>query len=169
MAEWLWYFWIYSFLGYLLEKVFAAATRADSQVRRCFLWFPMCPVYGLAMLAVLALPEQWRQRGWLFLGAGVVTTAVEYAVHWMYERFLGVQFWDYSQVRGNWNGRICLPFSLAWSVLAVFALRFLHLPVMAITASVPVEVTYIVLLLFSMDGILTARLLYRTGTISCLE
>ena len=87
----------------------------------------MCPVYGLAVLAVLALPEKFRQGGWLFLSAGVVTTVVEYAVHWAYERFLGVQFWDYSHVRGNWNGRVCLPFSLAWSVLAAFALRFLRL------------------------------------------
>ena len=37
MAEWLWYFWMYSFLGYLLEKAFAAVTRAENQVRRCFL------------------------------------------------------------------------------------------------------------------------------------
>ena len=29
MEVWLWYFWIYSFLGYLLEKAFAVATKAE--------------------------------------------------------------------------------------------------------------------------------------------
>ena len=51
----LWYFWIYSFLGYLLERAFAAVTHAEHQGRRCFLLLPLCPVYGLGMLAVLAL------------------------------------------------------------------------------------------------------------------
>ena len=53
----LWYFWIYSFLGFLLERMFAALTRAEHRARRCFLLLPLCPVYGLGMLAVLALPS----------------------------------------------------------------------------------------------------------------
>ena len=56
MARWLWIFWIYSFLGYGLEKLFAAVTHAPNQGRKCFLLLPLCPVYGLGMLAVLALP-----------------------------------------------------------------------------------------------------------------
>ena len=50
---WLWLFCLYSFLGYLLEKIFAAVTGSRHQVRKCFLLLPLCPVYGLAMLAVL--------------------------------------------------------------------------------------------------------------------
>ena len=57
----LWYFWIYSFLGYLLERAFAAVTHAEHQGRRCFLLLPLCPVYGLGMLAVLALPPDWTK------------------------------------------------------------------------------------------------------------
>ena len=55
-----WYFWIYSFLGYLLEKVFAKVTQSPQQGRKGFLAMPLCPVYGLGMLAVLALPEVWQ-------------------------------------------------------------------------------------------------------------
>ena len=63
MARWLWIFWIYSFLGYGLEKVFAAATHSPNQGRKCFLLLPLCPVYGLGMLAVLALPLMlWRWK-----------------------------------------------------------------------------------------------------------
>jgi len=49
----LWRFWLYSFLGYLLEKAFAAASASPHQTRKCFLLLPLCPVYGLAVLAVL--------------------------------------------------------------------------------------------------------------------
>ena len=55
MILWLWQFWTYSFLGYLLEKAFAAATHSPHQVRKCFFLMPMCPVYGLGVMAVLAL------------------------------------------------------------------------------------------------------------------
>ena len=51
----MYYFWLvlfYSFAGYLLEKLFAYVTRAQHRVRKCCLLLPLCPVYGLAMLAV---------------------------------------------------------------------------------------------------------------------
>ena len=51
----IWYWFAYSFLGYCLEKLFAAATRSGHRLRRCFVFLPLCPVYGLALLAVLAL------------------------------------------------------------------------------------------------------------------
>ena len=50
---WFWLFLLYSFGGYVLEKLYAAARRSPHQVRKCFLLLPLCPVYGLAMLAVL--------------------------------------------------------------------------------------------------------------------
>ena len=51
---WFWLFLLYSFGGYVLEKLYAAVRRSPHQVRKCFLLLPLCPVYGLAMLAVLA-------------------------------------------------------------------------------------------------------------------
>ena len=71
----LWYFWIYSFLGYLLEKLFAKVTRAEQQGRKCFLLLPLCPVYGLGMLAVLVLPESWMRGGLAVLSGGLAATA----------------------------------------------------------------------------------------------
>ena len=67
MTDLLWFFWIYSFGGYLVERAFAAATRAERRERKCFLLLPLCPVYGLGMLAVLALPPSWRQGPWLMV------------------------------------------------------------------------------------------------------
>ena len=123
MSLWLWTFWTYSFLGYLLERGYAIATHADRQARKCFLLLPMCPVYGLGALAVLALPESLSGSFWsLALWGGLAATAVEYAVHVLYDRLLGVRFWDYSQVRWNLRGRVCLPFSLAWSLLVAAGL-----------------------------------------------
>ena len=114
MARWLWIFWIYSFLGYGLEKLFAAVTHAPNQGRKCFLLLPLCPVYGLGMLAVLALPA----RGWwLVLWGGLAATAVEYAYHWACETFLGVRFWDYSWVKAI---AAAIPWQVTYACLLVF-------------------------------------------------
>lgn len=169
MAAWLWYFVFYSVLGCLLEKAFAAATRAENQARRCFLLLPLCPVYGLGMLAVLALPPALREMPWVLVTGGVAATAVEYAVHWAYERFLGVRFWDYSQVRGNLRGRICLPFTLAWSPLTAVAAVWVQ-PVLAdLAAAIPPGVTYAMLLILTVDGVCSARLLRVTGDVGALR
>lgn len=169
MAEVLWYFWIYSFLGYCLEKAFAAVTHAEHQVRKCFLLLPLCPVYGLGMGAVLALPDVLKQGLWVVLFGGLTATAVEYAVHWGYETFLGVCFWDYSNVPGNLKGRVCLPFTLAWGVLTGLAIWLLQPGISALAAGVPAAVTYAVLLIFTADAVCSVRFLLVTGDVEGLR
>ena len=166
---WLWFFWIYSFLGYLLEKAFAKVTRAQQQGRKCFLLLPLCPVYGLGMLAVLALPPICKEGIWLVVWGGLATTAVEYAVHWAYDTVLHVRFWDYSRVWGNLRGRVCLPFTAAWGVLTALAVRWVQPGVEALAARVPGEVTCLCLLVFTADALVSARLLWVTGDVELLR
>ena len=92
-----WYFLGYGFLGYLLEKLFAALTHAEHRVRKGFLLAPVCPVYGLAMCAVLALGADRIGPLWeLALLCSITATTAEYAVHLFCDAVLGVRFWDYS-------------------------------------------------------------------------
>lgn len=164
MSLWLWTFWTYSFLGYLLERGYAIATHADRQARKCFLLLPMCPVYGLGALAVLALPESLTGSFWsLALWGGLAATAVEYAVHVLYDRLLGVRFWDYSQVRWNLRGRVCLPFSLAWSLLVAAGLPVIQAAIAPALAAVPPSATYAALLVFTADTVVSLQLLRRAG------
>lgn len=169
VERWLWIFWIYSFLGYGLEKAFAAAAHAENQERKCFLFLPLCPVYGLGMLAVLALPPGLSRGLWLVVSGGLAATAVEYAVHWWYETFLGVRFWDYSHVSGNLKGRVCLPFTLAWGMLTWAAVRLLQPGIAALAARVPAAATYFFLLAFTADAVCSARVLLVTGDAEALR
>ena len=127
--DWFWYFLLYSFFGYLLEKLFAALVRSPRRVRKCRLTLPLCPVYGLAMVAVLRLPADMTDTFWkLWLYGALTVTAVEFAVHFFYDKVLGVTFWDYSATKMDVDGRICMPFSVAWGFLVVLAVRWVHLP-----------------------------------------
>ena len=170
VGYWLWVFWTYSFLGYLLEKGYAAATASPRQTRKCFLLLPLCPVYGLGALAVLALPpvrtDVFRS---LALWGALTATGVEYVVHLLYDRLLGVQFWDYSQVRWNIRGRVCLPFTLAWGFLTAAALSPLQALLAPALAAMPPWLTYVLLLVTTADGVVSAALLRQTGDPECLR
>ena len=161
MAVWFWYILLYGFLGYLLEKSFAYATKSSRRVRKCFLLLPVCPVYGLAMAAVLLLVPP--ERGFLSLAitGGLVCTGVEYLVHWFYDRFFSTRFWDYSQMHSHIRGRVCPQFTFAWGLLSAAAVRWIHPGLSRLAAGIPASVTYGVWLLTVLDCVLTAALLLQ--------
>lgn len=162
--EWFWLFLFYGFLGYLLERMYAKATRSPRQVRKGFLLLPLCPVYGIAMAAYLAVTAWSGAEGWgLFLWGAVLATAVEYLVHLFYEKAFGVVFWDYTGVPGSFGrGRICLPFSLVWGVLAAMSALILQPLLAPLAAGMPPVATYAMLLLLTVDAVSSASLLLHS-------
>ena len=166
---WFWLFVLYSFAGYGLEKLFAAVTASPQQVRKCFLLLPLCPVYGLGMLAVLLLPKGLTDTVWkLGIYGALTVTAVEFAVHWLYEKLLGVRFWDYSPVKGDVAGRVCLPFTVIWGVLVILTIRLIQPWAALLAALVPPWLSYAALLLLTADAFFSARVLRRSGDVSLM-
>ena len=166
--QWFWFFFFYSLGGYGLEKSYAFITRPRHRVRKCFLLLPLCPVYGLAMTAVLRLAGGEESFWRLALYGGILCTAVEYAVHFLYEKCLGVLFWDYSGTHLDLNRRICFPFSVAWGVLSALAVRYVQPKLEPVAAAIAPEVTLAALLLLTADSFFAVRLLRRSHNIDLL-
>ena len=160
---WFWIFFVYSFLGFVLEKLFAWVTGGDRE-RKCLLVLPLCPVYGLGALAVLWLrPLAGGSRVALFLLGAAACTAVEYAVSWWYERFLRVSFWDYSSLPWNLRGRVCPPFSLLWGALSLLLVRVVHPGLEPLLLRLPPAVGAAAALTLLWDSLVTYVLLRRGG------
>ena len=161
MSRWFVYFLFYSLGGYGLEKLHARLTHSPRQVRKCFLLLPLCPVYGLAMTALAALAPEGLGFLPLTLLGGAVCTGVEFLVHLFYDKFLGVQFWDYSLLRGHVQGRICPQFAAIWGLLSAAALMWVH-PLARWTAGVlPLWAVTLMWVVFAVDCVLSAALLRR--------
>lgn len=165
-----WYFVIYSFLGFLLEVAFARLVRAEKKDRKCFVLLPLCPVYGFGTLAILLLP-QWVQRSGplLVLLGGLAATGAEYLMALFYERVMGVRFWDYSHLPFHLQGRVCPQFALFWGLLAALLVRRVHPAVMGLVAHIPDGLLPSVLLLLVADGAYTLALLRATGDTDSLR
>jgi hypothetical protein len=131
-SELLWYFCIYSFLGWILEVIYHAVT-TGRVVNRGFLDGPVCPIYGFGALAVVSLSDlaasvrpDFVNPPLVFLVGMVLATAIELFAGWLLDRLFHTQWWDYSDKPLHFHGYICLEFSLLWGVMSVFAIFILH-------------------------------------------
>lgn len=166
---WFWSFMVYSFIGFLLEVAFAGLAGGRSD-RKGLLVLPLCPVYGAGACLILALPEWVDRRPWaLYLLGALAATAAEYLAALYHEKVLGVSFWNYDGLPGNLQGRVCLPFSLAWGVLSLGLVCWLHPLLSPWLARIPAPVSWAALSALLTDGVFTAAALRQSGDVSCLR
>ena len=167
---WFWRFVFYSFVGFLLEVAFARMTHHPKQDRKCFVLLPLCPVYGFGALLILWLSARWGSGPLrvMFIGFSAASAA-EYLCALFYERVLGVRFWDYSSTPLNLNGRVCLLFSLAWTVLAL-ALVYLAAPAAdRLLSRIPALLGPPAVIVLLCDGLISSWALKRSGSTDVLR
>ena len=74
---------------------------------------------------------------------------------------LGVKFWDYTGVWGSLNGRISVPFSLAWGVLLAVLYPWLQPRLAEAAASLAPVWTWAAVPVAAVDGAVSLALLWR--------
>ena len=166
---WFWSFVFYGFLGFLLEVTYAWMTGGRMD-RKGLLLLPLCPVYGLGASCILLLaPLAGGNVFWMFFLGALAATVAEYAAAVWYERGLGVSFWDYTDLPGNIQGRVCIPFTAAWGFLSLGLVRWVHPWAVEWMGRIPVGVTTAVAVLVSTDFLISSMMMKRTGDRRCLQ
>ena len=120
------YFAIYSFLGWVMESI--VRTIAEKKIINTgFLYGPFCPIYGCGAIIMIVLLCNFADN-WLvlFLASFVILTLWEYVVGVLLEKIFKTKYWDYSDQKFNFQGRICLTNSLCWGVLGVLFIYYIH-------------------------------------------
>lgn len=154
-----WILMIYSVLGWCVEVAYAAVHRGCF-VNRGFLNGPVCPIYGFGILIVVLLLEPVKDNfALLFFGSVVLTSALEFLVGFIMERFFKDKWWDYSNNPFNIKGYICLEFSIIWGLGCVLVVDVVHPGIMDLINAIPYTLGKLLLpLLFvvlAADGIIT--------------
>lgn len=122
MYELLWLFFMYSFFGWALETA-AASGKKKQFVNRGFFSGPVCFIYGFAAVWMAVSFEELKSRPvYLFIGCTVLATACEWFFGKLLEHMHKRRWWDYSNRKWNYNGYICLGYSLLWGVLGMLAM-----------------------------------------------
>lgn len=84
-----------------------------------FLYGPFCPMYGIGAVIMLLAAKISNNIFIIFLMALVIFTVWEYLVAVILEKLFKTKYWDYSNIRFNFQGRICLKNSIYWGILGV--------------------------------------------------
>lgn len=150
-------FFIYAFLGWCCEVVFAAI-KTGKFVNRGFLNGPVCPIYGIGVvLCILALTPLDDHLLVLFLGSMVLTTALEFLTGWVLEKVFHTKWWDYSEEKFHIKGYVCLEFSIIWGFAATFVMKLVHPMIYSLVGKLPLSVGRVML------GVAIALLLADLG------
>lgn len=157
-------FFFYSFLGFLLEVLYARLLGRGGRGRKCLLFLPLCPVYGLGAVSILHMPPQLQSHPMaIFVAGGLLATLAEYAVGGFYLWGAGVRFWDYSNAPGNLSGLICPLYTFYWGLLAVELVLGLHPALSPWLIQIPAELIFLLFSFFAADSLCSLWVLHRTG------
>ena len=137
LTQWVLFFFIYSFIGWVWECCFVSV-RKRRWVNRGFMYGPMLPIYGFGALAVLISTIRVRDSiPLIFLFGMVGATLLDYVTGAVMERLFNVKYWDYSNQKFNLNGYICLTSSLGWGLFSVLLVKFVHVPIEGAVLKIP--------------------------------
>lgn len=121
------YFVIYSFIGYIIETLYAFVLYGVIESRQSFLYGPFCSIYGLgAVVMICTLQYFGKDIHTLFLGGFLSGSVTEYIVSFVGETLLNTKWWDYSDKFLNINGRICLIYSIFWGLLGLYLIKVVN-------------------------------------------
>lgn len=92
-----------------------------------FLIGPFCPIYGIGAIIMFLFLDGFESKPvLLFLISIVVLTIWEYMVGVLLEKIFHTKYWDYSEKKFNFQGRVCLENSICWGILGVLFVKYIH-------------------------------------------
>lgn len=145
--EILWLFFVYSFLGWVLETA-SAAFRQKQFVNRGLVNAPLCVIYGITAVVMTVFFGELHSV-WLFVSGFIISTLIEWIAGHAIERMYHERWWNYSKLKWNLDGYICLPVSVCWGLLIVAAMEWgnpLFVKLYSLIPSLPGKIVVLALL-----------------------
>lgn len=141
MEKIIWLFFIYAFLGWCIEVIYAGVNQKIF-VNRGFLNGALCPIYGFGVLTVLFFLLPLRENLLLlYVGSVLLTSLLELVTGFLMEKLFHHRWWDYSDDPFNIGGYVCLKFSLLWGLACVMIVYVVHPLIMNLLAFVPDKIS----------------------------
>ncbi|MGL6217999.1 MAG: putative ABC transporter permease, partial [Lacrimispora sphenoides] len=159
--QWLLFFFIYCFIGWIIESTYVSV-RSLHFVNRGFLRLPLLPLYGSGAIIMLWLSIPVQGNLFLvFLFGMLGASALEYVTGYVMERLFKMKYWDYSNNPFNLNGYVCLTNSISWGFLTLLLTEVIHRPlewlVLHLNGTACIILVIMVGLLFVTDAIRSTK------------
>lgn len=148
------YFVIYSFLGWVMESIVRSVSERKL-INTGFLIGPMCPIYGIGAIIMMLFLDRFENNiPLLFTVSIVVLTIWEYLVGVLLETIFKTKYWDYSDHKFNFQGRVCLTNSICWGILGVLFVKGIHPTIIKILEKVNIQILHVVIFIITVIAII---------------
>ncbi|BCN30494.1 putative ABC transporter permease [Anaeromicropila herbilytica] len=152
-------FIFYSFFGWIYESTLVSV-RNKKFINRGFMNGPVIPIYGVGATVVYVVFLPLRDNiAIIFFGGLILATVIEYITSYAMEKIFHAKWWDYSYLKYNIKGRVCLRVSLFWGVLSVAMTYFMQPIISEIIKRIPKNygenIGYAIFGLFFLDFAIT--------------
>lgn len=169
MNEILWLFFVYSFVGWVLETA-VTACKQHRFANRGLINGPLCVIYGIGAV-LISVTLQELTGFWLLLGSAVFATVLEWIAGHLIEKVYHERWWNYDRLAHNLDGYICLPMSLLWGILGFICVKWANNLLLSIFYLMPVFAEKLVIwILFAIIIVdIAATLIIMSGRSRRLE
>lgn len=122
----LWSFCIFSFLGWVIEEIYASFAYKKF-VNRGFLNGLVCPLYGVGGTMIILILTPFKHNFIIFYIVSVILTSIlEFITGIVLLKLFNQRWWDYTEDKMNFMGIVCVPFSLLWGIACIALMYILH-------------------------------------------
>lgn len=162
---WILYFFIYAFIGWLLEVVYHVVKQGKF-VNRGMLAGVICPIYGFGsvVLAYILFPLKDNLLI-LFFGSAFICTFLEYIAGFILDKCFHKRWWDYSDNKFNLGGYVCLEFLLYWGAGGLILIRDVHSSIVNVVSLIPfkllIGLDIVFVIIFIVDFISTVQAILK--------
>ena len=131
MLKYLFIFALFSIIGWILEVTYKSITNKNI-INTGLLIGCSVPLYGfggvfLNILCNLLIDINSNYKIiLLFIISIILLTLLEYIIGKIILKIFNIKFWDYSNLKLNYQGIICLSFSLIWGILSILFYYFIY-------------------------------------------
>lgn len=163
-------FFAYSFIGWVIETILQSSENKKF-VNRGFLLGPVCPIHGFAVLAISFLLKKYEDDLLVtFFLSIIICGLIEYTTSYFMEKIFKARWWDYTQMKFNINGRVCLEYLLCFGIgctLAVFVINPFFKDVISFIPSLAQTIIVSVLsIIFIVDIIVSLKVVANLKLVS---
>lgn len=119
-------FIIYSFMGWIIEEVYCFCITGKFK-EDGFLIGPFKPMYGITVSILIILKNYFSDYTTLILIFCFFTPSIiEYISGYLLKEIFNKVYWDYSNLKYNFKGLVSLKFSISWTLMTFFGLKYIE-------------------------------------------
>lgn len=145
--QWIFFFFIYCFFGWIWESSFVSI-RTKKLTNRGFMRGPFIPIYGCGCVLMMAVGAPLMDHPIAMYFTGMIcATVMEFITGDMMLRIFRVRYWDYTGRFLNIKGHVCLAASILWGFFTLLMNYVGKIPIERKVMMIPPEWLHVIVLI----------------------